>query len=336
MKPAVRRHRPSTHELAPAEVPPEEIARAVTEGLSADPKSLPPWLFYDAVGSQLFETITELDEYYPTRAERSIFELHGDAIVEAALAGGEATWVELGAGSASKTEVLLRAAVRARGRAHYVPIDVSPAALELARARLGERIPAVEVEPWATTHERAFPRLPEIAGRKVVLFIGSSIGNYEPADAVALLAGLRAGLSVGDALLLGTDLRKDPAILVPAYDDARGVTAAFNKNVLTRINRELGGSFDLARFRHVALWNAEASRIEMHLESIGDQVVAIEQLGLRVQLRDCERIHTESSVKYDDDTVDVMLRGAGFERVHRWRDPGARFAEYLATAAPTG
>jgi len=307
-----------------------EIAHAVRTGLTAAAKSLPPWLFYDERGSELFEAITALPEYYLTRAERSIFERDARAIIAAATGGADATIVELGAGTAAKTQVLLAAAAELRGAARYVPVDVSAAALDIAHDRLAAEEPRVTVTPWVASHEDAFPRLRALRGRKVVLFIGSSIGNYEGADALALLAGIRGGLGAGDALVLGTDLRKDPAVLVPAYDDAAGVTAAFNLNLLVRINRELGGRFDVDRFRHVALWNPDRSRIEMHLESRGDQVVAIDGLGLRVRFSAGERIHTESSVKYDDAMVDGLFAGAGLGREQTWRDDGDRFAVHLA------
>jgi L-histidine Nalpha-methyltransferase len=309
----------------------DDVARAVARGLAATPKRLPAWLFYDRRGSELFEQITELPEYYLTRAEREIFVDHGDAIVEAALAGGATTIVELGAGSAQKTELLLHAAAR-HGAIDYVPVDVSAAALEMARARLAAVAPAVRVTPWLGHHDVAFDRLRGRPGGKVVLFIGSSIGNFVDAEAVALLGRLRDALGRGDALLLGTDLRKDPAVMVAAYDDAAGVTAAFNLNVLVRINRELGGRFDPACFRHVAVWHAQASRIEMHLESDRDQVVAIADLGLRIGFREGERIHTESSVKYDDPMVDRLLSETGFGRERTWRDAAARFAVHLARA----
>ena len=308
----------------------DPVARAVAAGLAAYPKRLPPWLFYDDEGSALFELITDLPEYYPTRTEREIFERHGEALVTAAMGSGDATFVELGAGTAAKTQVLLQAAVRLRGAATFVPVDVSPVALEAARARLAAEAPAVAVEPWALTHDEALPRLRALPGKKVVLFIGSSIGNYEGDEAIELLAGVRRALGRRDAFVLGTDLRKDPAVLVPAYDDAAGVTAAFNKNVLVRINRELGGHFDLDHFRHVALWNAARSRIEMHLESTRDQTVAIDALGARVRLRRGERIHTESSVKYDDAMVDALLGAAGFRRERTFLDEHDRFAVHLA------
>ena len=307
-----------------------EIARAVRDGLTATPKTLPAWLFYDERGSELFEAITALPEYYLTRAERSIFERDGAAIMAAAFAGGEATIAELGAGTAAKTHVLLSAAADLRGAATYVPIDVSAAALEIARERLAAGEPRITVHPWVASHDDAFPRLRTLRGRKVVLFIGSSIGNYEGAEAAGLLAGLRAGLDRGDALVLGTDLRKDPAVLIPAYDDAAGVTAAFNKNVLARINRELGGHFNLDWFHHRAIWNDARSRIEMHLVSDGPQVIAIDGLDLTARFRDRETIHTESSVKYDDAMVDGLLAGAGFRRERTWCDDGGRFAVHLA------
>jgi L-histidine N-alpha-methyltransferase len=310
------------------------VARAVAAGLAVMPRSLPPWLFYDEAGSALFERITELPEYYPTRAEREIFERDGDALVAAALGAGDATFVELGAGSAQKTQVLLEAAVRQRGAASYVPVDVSATALDGARARLAREVPAAHVDPWVMTHDDALPEVRALPGRKVVLFIGSSIGNYEGDEAIELLSGVRRALGRRDVLVLGTDLRKDASILVPAYDDAAGVTAAFNKNVLARINRELGGHFELDRFRHVALWNDLASRVEMHLESRADQVIAIDALDVVIRVRKGERIHTESSVKYDEAMVDALLRASGFRRSRTFQDAGARFAVHLCATAP--
>src|SRR5450755_4254918 len=243
----------------------DRVGRAVSEGLLQRHKRLPPWLFYDAEGSALFEKITELPEYYPTRAERSIFEEQGDALVAAA--GGTAPLhiAELGAGTATKSQILLRAAVRRQGRTLFVPTDVAPAPLAIAVARFAREEPEVDVAPVVGHHERALDSVRALADRQLVLFIGSSIGNYEDDEAREFLRAIRRSLRVGGALLLGTDLRKSPSVLVPAYDDAQGVTARFNKNILARINRQLGGHFDLTRFKHVALWNGEESRIEMHL-----------------------------------------------------------------------
>jgi len=216
--------------------------QAVRAGLGSAPKSLPPWLFYDGEGSRLFELITQLPEYYLTRAEREIFTLSADEII--AVAAGDHPnlhIVELGAGTATKSQILLRAAVRRQGRCLYVPVDVSRTALESAVTRLRREEPGVEVRPLAAQFTDATLRLRHIPPRRLVLFIGSSIGNFEEPDAVELLASVRRSLVPGDALLLGADRKKSPARLLPAYDDGQGVTSAFNKNVFGRINRELGG-----------------------------------------------------------------------------------------------
>lgn len=310
----------------------DTVALSVREGLSRTPKRLPPWLLYDSAGSELFERITQLPEYYPTRTERAILEAHGDALLGQALPGAEGTLVELGAGTATKTQVLLRQRVARHGFARYVPLDVSPTALDMARARLGRELPDVEVLPRTATNEAVAPVLRSIPGRKLVLFIGSSIGNYEGGEALALLRSIRQGLQRGDGLLLGTDFKKDPQVLVPAYADAEGVTAAFNLNVLERINRELGGRFVSERFEHIAVWNESASRIEMHLESKIDQCVAIEQLGLRLQFLRGERIHTESSVKYDEAGLDALLVPARFLRERTVTDRKRWFGVSLGRA----
>lgn len=316
------------HEHEPA------IAREVRRGLLRADKSLPPWLFYDTEGSRLYELITELPEYYPTRTERTILARHAADIAARAAEGAsaEVDVVELGAGTATKTTLVLGAMVERQGSCVYVPIDVSASALDEATARIGAELPTVDVRPFVGKHEDAFDSLPSLAARKLVLFIGSSIGNFPDDEARALLVGVRRGLLPGSALLLGTDLRKSPARLVPAYDDASGVTAAFNKNVLARINRELGGHFALDTFRHVALWNEPASRIEMHLESTIAQDVAIDGLGATVRFARGERIHTESSQKYDRARLDALLAGTGFEREHTYTDDEGLFAVSFARA----
>lgn len=314
------------------------IADDVRAGLAASPKTLPPYLFYDAAGSALYERITDLPEYYPTRTERAILAAHADDIVAAMGDGDDPEVLELGAGSASKTTLILAAALRRWGRCTYRPLDVSPTALALAAESLRATLPAVRVMPVCGRHEEALAAVArESPGRsRLALFIGSSIGNFDDGDAARLLTSLGGALGPRGALLLGTDLRKDPSRLIPAYDDAQGVTAAFNLNVLTRLNRELGADFDLARFRHVARWNERASRVEMHLASVGAQTVSVRALGLTVAFADGETIHTESSVKYDLPRVDALLSAAGLVRVRTFTDPENLFAVHLARSSSSG
>lgn len=312
--------------------------------LLQEPKSLPAWLFYDAAGSELFERITELPEYYLTRTEQSLLEACGADILARAFAGPDRgryprAWperapviAELGAGSARKTERLLCAALEREPAPAYLPGDVSGSALRAAGERLAASCPALRVAPVCGPHEALFAALARLPQRKLVLFIGSSIGNYEPPEARALLRALHAALQPGDALLLGTDLRKPLDVLLPAYDDAAEVTARFNLNMLARLNREAGARFDLARFRHVALWNEAASRIEMHLESRCTQQVPVAALGIALRFREGERIHTENSHKYDEASADALLQDAGFRREHSWYDERRWFGLHLARA----
>lgn len=331
---------PSLPELPELPETRSAIAADVRRGLTATPKSLPPYLFYDDAGSRLYEEITELDEYYLTRAEREIFEAHAHDIVwrtmpkagDSENAARPLGVVELGAGSASKTEVILRAILERQPGCAYVPIDVSAAAIDEAVTRLRTSLPTVRVSPLVMTHERAVRALYPTGAPQLVLFIGSSVGNFPDDEAVPLLRGLRAALGPNTSLVLGTDLRKDPSILLPAYDDEAGVTAAFNRNVLVRINRELGGHFDLARFRHVARWNDAASRVEMHLESTVRQEVPIDGLGLVVRFAAAETIHTESSIKYDIPRVERLLASSGFRLQRTYYDDRRRFAVHLARA----
>lgn len=311
------------------------IASDVRKGLSAARKHLPPYLFYDRKGSALYEQITELPEYYLTRAEREIFRTNADAIIAHAKRGSDAPLhlIELGAGTATKSQILLSAAVRSQGRCLYVPVDVSRTPLDEAKQRLRTEEPRVDVRPLVSTHEQAFAEVQRIGGQRLVLFIGSSIANYEDDAAIVLLRGVRDSIAPDGALLLGTDWRKSPEVMVPAYDDAQGVTAAFNKNVLTRINRELDASFALDRFEHVAVWNEARSRIEMHLESSRDQRVPIRALDMEVQFARGERIHTESSVKYDMPRVERVLSGAGFTCDKTYFDAEERYAVHLARVA---
>ena len=325
-----RAERPSP---ASSSIAHDAVHDAVRAGLGRAAKSLPPWLFYDSEGSRLFELITELPEYYLTRAERELFERHADEIIAVAAGDGPPLHiVELGAGTATKSQILLRAAVARQGRCLYVPVDVSHTALESAVERLEREEPAVEVRPLAAHHAEATRRLRHIPARRLVLFIGSSIGNFDDQEAIELLSSVRDGLTPGDALLLGADRKKSPARLLPAYDDSRGVTAAFNKNVLGRINRDLGGEFDLDAFRHVALWNEGLSRIEMHLESVREQVVRVRALGASFAFARGERIHTESSHKYEDEHIDRLLAAARFARERSFTDGEGAFGVHVARA----
>jgi dimethylhistidine N-methyltransferase len=330
-----------TNQLATAWPVPEPLTgparvfgEAVRAGLGAPEKSLPAWAFYDREGSELFEEITELPEYYPTRTERGIFQDNADAIVRA-MAGDDPcplTVIELGAGTATKSQIILQAVVRRQGRCLYVPVDVSHAALDIARERLNEQEPKVDVKPLALRNREATLRFHQLSGRRFVLFIGSSIGNFEERDAIELLRSVRRGLVPGEALLLGADEKKPLDVLLPAYDDARGVTARFNKNVLARINRELGAKIDLDTFRHVALWNEERSRIEMHLESLVDQKICVPALGCQFAFQRGERIHTESSHKYTEERVRQLFEKSGFALERSFYDQRRWFGVHLGRA----
>jgi L-histidine N-alpha-methyltransferase len=304
------------------------FASDVEQGLTNRPKTLPSKLFYDATGSALFEKITELPEYYLTRTELGILQKNGPAM--ARTVGPDSTIVELGAGTAAKTCTLLRAFAKRQMRVMYFPVDISWAALAEAKERVSKESPQTSVRPVVADFSGGFGFLRDIPGRKLVLYLGSSIGNFEIPAAIDMLRSIRSELSEGDTLLLGTDLAKDPSILLPAYDDAQGVTAEFNKNILRRINVDLDADFDLDCFRHVARWNAAQSRMEMHLESLQPQTVNLRSINLRVKLANGERIHTENSYKYTLASVREMLKASGFTLEKSWLDPKKWFALHLA------
>jgi dimethylhistidine N-methyltransferase len=312
------------------------VASAVREGLSAHPKRLPPWLFYDSDGSHLFDQITHLPEYYLTRTEREIFSAHAAAIIaQAAHSDGFARLriAELGAGSADKTRLLLKAAADRQGTLLYEPVDVSASALEAARERIEGEIAGVHVLPRVMDYTHGVEFYPSAPGeRRMVLYIGSSIGNFEPHQAAQLLQGIRAALEPGDTLLLGVDLQKHERILLAAYDDAAGVTARFNLNLLARLNRELAADFDLDSFVHRAVWNRAESRIEMHLESLIAQRVQLPSLDLEVSFAEGERLHTENSYKYAPGQAEAMLQKAGFIPESTWTDERGWFAVCLGRA----
>ncbi len=315
----------------------ERVSAAVREGLTARPKRLPAWLFYDEAGSRLFDAITELPEYYLTRTERGILLRASDEILARAAEGARLRIVELGAGSADKTRLLLKAATELQGAVLYEPVDVSASALEAARERIEREIKGVTVTPRVMDYtDGDGSRLhlgPVVAQeRRLVVYIGSSIGNFEPHQAAKLLRRVRAGLRAGDGFLLGVDLAKEEAALLAAYDDAAGVTAAFNRNLLVRLNRELDAEFEPEGFAHCALWNEAESRIEMHLKSRSAQRVHVGALDLTVEFAAGESIHTENSYKYRPGQVEALLAEAGFRAEATWTDARGWFAVCLGRA----
>jgi len=309
-------------------VPP--YADEVMNGLMSRPKTLPCKLFYDDRGSALFEEITRLPDYYLTRIELEILRGRGKEIALAA--GSPASIVELGAGTATKTGTLVRAFARRQMRVKYFPVDISPAALAEAKKRIRDECPGVVIRPVIADFSNGFGFLQSIPGRKIVLYLGSSIGNFDWDAATAMLRKVRDRLSAGDALLLGTDMVKSPEILVPAYNDAQGVTAQFDKNILMRLNREFDANFDLDSFRHVAEWNPLRSRMEIYLESTRAQSATLRTTGLMVKFAAGERIHTENSYKYTEQMVETMLCVSGFGLEKTWYDRRKWFGLHLARA----
>jgi L-histidine N-alpha-methyltransferase len=312
----------------------EEALRAdARTGLTAEPKSLPPKWFYDAQGSALFDKITELPEYYPTRAEREILRANA---AEIAAQTGARTLIELGSGSSDKTRLLLDALRDAGTLRCYVPVDVSEPALAAAGKALSAEYPGLDVRAVVSDFEErlGFPPDGEAPAPRLVAFLGSTIGNLEPGQRAAFLARVRDRMQPGDFFLLGTDLVKDPATLVAAYDDEAGVTAEFNKNVLAVLNAELGADFDLDAFEHVAVWNADAEWIEMRLRSGQAQTVRLPGIGLTVEFADGEEMRTEVSAKFRRKGVTAELAAAGFAMRSWWTDSADQFGLSLSVPAP--
>ncbi|HYI13177.1 MAG TPA: L-histidine N(alpha)-methyltransferase [Thermoanaerobaculia bacterium] len=310
-----------------------DFGRDVRIGLTASPKWLPPRWFYDALGSSLFDSICFLPEYYVTRAEADVLTRHQAEIAEAF--GPNIRLVELGSGAARKTRILLDALTGRQPDLEYVPVDVDASMLERSGRELLNDYPRLRVRALCADFSRpsaALASLPRHRGRTVVLFLGSTIGNLDPDAAVAMLHDLRSTLAPGDALFLGADLRKSKAILEPAYDDPLGVTAAFDLNLLGRINRELGGHFLLDSFRHRAFYDERLGRIEMHLVSTREQTVPIDGLDLEIAFAEGETIHTESSYKHDDATLGALAAGSGFAIENQWTDARGWFTDALLVA----
>jgi L-histidine N-alpha-methyltransferase len=314
----------------------DAFADDVRRGLTSEPKFLPPKYFYDALGSHLFEAICLLPEYYLTRAEDEIFAAHARDIARAAGAGETTiTLVELGSGSATKTRRVIDALLDAQPELLYVPVDISRAALEASAHTLLQSYPRLRVRAYAGDYDSALPRLLEgvdAHSRALVLFLGSNIGNFDRTAARDMMHALRRGLRTGGRLLLGADLRKERAVLEAAYDDALGVTAAFNLNILARINRDLGADFRVRDFRHVAFYDETEGRVEMHVESLRAQAVRLLALDLRVDFREGERIHTENSYKYDLREILRLAEETGFASTNTWLDDAERFSSNLLVA----
>ncbi len=311
----------------------DDFARDVRSGLTAPNKSLPPRWFYDPLGSALFDAICFLPEYYVMRAEAEVLTQHAREIVDRW--GSKVRVVELGSGAARKTRILLDALSARDAEVEYVPVDVDAAMLERSGRDLLSEYPQLRITAICSDFARPsipIARLPLHDGRTIVLFLGSTIGNLDPEAAIAMLRDLRSVLKPGDALFLGADLRKSAAILEPAYDDTLGVTAAFNRNLLVRMNRELGADFDLDAFAHRAFYDQVHGRIEMHLVSIGAQRVHIAALDLTVEFSDGESIHTESSYKHDASTLDALAEASGFTIYKMWTDAREWFTDALFVA----
>lgn len=307
------------------------LAEDVRRGLSREPKRFLPKYFYDQLGSQLFEAICLLPEYYLTRAENQILEKYADEIV--ASVNGDTTLMEMGSGSASKTRLIIEALLRKQNELLFIPVDISASALDSSSRILLQSYPQLQIEAYAADYFAGLAELGKTQrARTLALFLGSNISNFDPEEALRFLRALRAVLHEGDALLLGADLKKDKAVLEAAYNDALGVTAAFNLNVLARINRELGGDFDLRAFQHRAFYNEEIGRVEIYIESLREQTVSIEQIGMEVRFSEGEQIHTENSYKYDLSDIAELAGQTGFTRAHTWLDENKQFSSNLLLA----
>ncbi len=302
-----------------------DLAADVRAGLTAAPKRLSCRYFYDPVGSELFEEICRLPEYYLTRAEGAILEERAEEIAD--LFGGKVALVELGSGSAVKTRLLMEVLIRRHGPLLYIPVDISRTALLESSASLARDFDDLEILAVAGDYGDGLEYLSRKSGdSRLILWLGSNIGNFERAEAADFLQTVRRTMSPDDRLLVGIDLRKDASILEPAYDDAQGVTAGFNKNILARINRELAGDFDLDRFDHRARYDEELGRIEMYLVSRCAQTVAIRGLDLEVPFGAGEAVHTENSYKYSSEEITSLAERSGMLLERQWLDEGQRFS----------
>lgn len=313
-------------ELVTSEEPPtESFEQDLVRGLGGRPKRLSCHWFYDELGSQLFEEICELPEYYLTRCEWSILEKRAAEI--AARFASPTTLVELGSGSATKTRLLIEAFLERHGRLTFAPIDISKTMLEESSTTLLEDYPQLEIRAFAGRYESGLARLAQDSpAARLTLWLGSSVGNLDRRQAALFLREVRAGMTPADRLLIGIDLRKDRLALERAYDDSAGVTARFDLNLLARVNRELGGNFDLSTFSHRATWRADSGRVESHLVSRTAQRVRIDGLDLEVEFAAGETIHTENSYKYSPEEITWLARTSGMECETRWLDPDGLYS----------
>lgn len=304
------------------------FADDVRDGLSAPAKHLSSKYFYDALGSALFDAITQLPEYYLTRAETEILHEWGWEIVR--VLDEPVEFLELGSGSATKTRILIEEALRAQGTLHYSPIDISADALRTSAMQLVEAYPQLRVRAYAGDYFSVLAsRAVRLERRALAMLMGSNIGNYTPDEARALVALIGSALRAGDGLLIGADRRKDRETLELAYNDPTGVTAAFDRNLLARVNRELGGTFELELFDHVARYDPERGCVDSYLQSRFAQRARIEALDLDVTLAAGERIHTESSYKFDAKSIAALAQATGFTVRKAWTDPERRFDIHL-------
>lgn len=302
--------------------------QSVRKGLSGRPRSLPSFLFYDERGSKLFEAICELPEYYPFRTERKILQTYANEIISEI--PRTRTVIELGSGNASKTRFILQALTQQHERIHYLPLDIDPSAIKSSAPSLLKLFPEITLTGLVGEYHDCFQAIDHWSHPpRLVLWLGSNIGNLEPDDAIQFLQHLRRVLGPEDTLLIGFDRDKDPSIILPAYNDAQGITEQFNKNILYRINQELGGNFVISQFKHLAVYNHKLHRIEMYLESIADQTVHIKDLDMTLEFLKGERIHTENSYKFTDEMINEIITRAGWSIHKQWTDPDNWFLDCL-------
>ena len=309
-----------------------DFATDVLEGLSAHPKRIPCKYFYDEAGSKLFEEICNLPEYYLTRTELSILERVAPEI--AGFSKGNLGLIELGSGNSKKTRLLIEAIIAEQGSLHYFPIDLAESMLVGVSKRLIRQYPELEITACVAEYKIGIRKIPEkILEQKMVVFLGSNIGNFTLSEAAGFLREIRRQLSGGDYVLIGADMQKEASVLEAAYNDSKNVTAEFNLNLLRRINSELGGNFDLKSFSHLAFYNADECRIEMHLRSERDQEVHIQELGKTFQFEQGEMVHTENSYKYSREQIVELSSQSGFDLSQSWQDERGYFSLNLLTPA---